>query len=372
MSISRRKFVTGVAAGTLVASTAKAGSVKHFPGHPDRRGLLHDTTLCVGCRSCEHACNEVNGQPQAGPPVDDKQVFEAKRKLDHTLYTVVNRYQEAQGNQPAIYRKHQCMHCNEPCCASVCFVSAFTKTPEGPVLYDPEVCVGCRYCVFACPYNALAYEYEDPLTPRVVRCTMCYPRIKQGLNPACADACPTGAIVYGKREDLLWVARERIRKNPGRYIDHIFGEKEYGGTSWLTIAGVEFSQLGLPEGLSHEPLPNLTTGFLSLAPLATAIFPTLLGGFYAFTRRREALAEQDKRAALEKAGAKARQEMEEKIAALKQEAERAQAYAVKQAVRDALREAERPPQPPPESPPPGTPQQPAKPPPPKPETGGGS
>ncbi|MBN1655627.1 MAG: 4Fe-4S dicluster domain-containing protein [Deltaproteobacteria bacterium] len=346
MSISRRKFVTGVAAGTLVASTAKAGAVKHFEGYPNRMGLLHDTTLCVGCRSCEFACNKVNDLPPPEAPVNDRLVFNAQRRNDETLYTVVNRYVEARDKQPAIYRKHQCMHCNEPCCASVCFVSAFEKTPEGPVLYNPDVCVGCRYCVFACPYNALAYEYNDPLTPRVVRCTMCYPRIKQGLNPACADACPTGAIIYGRREDLIWVARERIRKNPQRYIDQIFGENEYGGTSWLCLAGVEFSRLGLPEGLPTEPLPNLTTGFLSLAPLAAAIFPALLGGFYAFTKRREALTEEEKRAVQSEAEEKAKQEMKEKIAALKQQAERTQEYAIKQAVKDALREAAKPEVPP--------------------------
>jgi hypothetical protein len=173
---------------------------------------------------------------------------------------------------------------------------------------------------------------------------MCYPRIKQGLQPNCAAACPTGAIVFGQREELIWVARERIRKYPNRYIDHIFGEKEYGGTSWLCLAGVEFSKLGLPDNLPTEPLPNLTTGFLSLAPLAAAIFPALLGGFYAFSKRRDDLAEEEKRTALEATRAEAKQEMEEKVEALKQEAERAQAYAVKQAVKDALRETEKSPQ----------------------------
>ena len=336
MTISRRGFIKGAALGTVVAGTAKAGAVKHFAGHPGRMGLLHDTTLCVGCRSCEFACNQVNGLPAPEAPIDDKQVFEKRRRNDDTLYTVVNRY------EGGVYRKHQCMHCNEPCCASVCFVKAFEKTPEGPVLYDPDVCVGCRYCVFACPYNALAYEYGDPLEPRVVRCTMCYPRIKEGKNPACADACPTGAIRYGRREDLIEVARERMRKNPGRYIQHIFGEHEYGGTSWLTLAGVEFSKLGLPEGLSREPLPNLTTGFLSLAPLAAAIFPALLGGFYAFTRRREERAEEEKRTELEATRAEAKREMEEKVAALKATAKKQQEHAVEQAVKDALREAAKP------------------------------
>jgi Fe-S-cluster-containing dehydrogenase component len=349
MSISRRGFIKGAAVGTLVVGTAKAGAVKHFAGYPDRMGLLHDTTLCVGCRSCEFACNEANDLPPPAEPVYDQKVFEKTRRNDETLYTVVNRYQDAQDKQPAIYRKHQCMHCNEPCCASVCFVNAFEKTPEGPVLYDPEVCVGCRYCVFACPYNALAYEYDDSLTPRVVRCNMCYPRIKKGQNPACADACPVGAIRYGRREDLIKVAHERMRKYPGRYVNHIFGEHEYAGSSWLTLAGVEFEKLGLPKDLPTQPLPNLTTGFLSLAPLSAAIFPALLGGFYVFTKRRAAQAEEEKRAILEETRAQARREMDEKIAVLRQAAEREQKYAVELAVKDALRQAAKPPKPPPPS-----------------------
>lgn len=291
MTVSRRGFIKGVAAGTVaVAGSAKAGGA-HFNGYPGRKGLLHDTTLCVGCRACEHACNKVNKLEVPEAPVGDKKITQSHRRVSDKLYTVVNQYEKAAGSQPAVYRKHQCMHCNEPCCASVCFVKAFTKTPEGPVLYDPDVCVGCRYCVFACPYYALAYEYDDPLTPKVVRCTMCYDRIKKGQNPGCADACPTGAILYGDREQLLLVAHERMRKFPGRYVNHIFGEHEYGGTSWLTLSGIGFDKIDLPAYVTHDPLPNLTTGFLSLAPLVAAIFPGLLAGIYAFTRSRERHAE---------------------------------------------------------------------------------
>jgi C4-dicarboxylate-specific signal transduction histidine kinase len=179
---------------------------------------------------------------------------------------------------------------------------------------------------------------------------MCYPRIKEGKNPGCADACPTGAIRYGRREDLIKLAHERMRKYPGRYINHIFGEHEYAGTSWLTLAGVEFEKLGLPRDLSTQPLPVLTTSFLSLAPLAAAIFPVLLGGFYVFTKRRAARAEEEKRAILEETRAEAKREMEEKIAALKKAAEQEQKYAVEQAVKDALRQAAQPPPPPKEPP----------------------
>ena len=323
MTISRRGFLKGIAAaGPLAASSAEAGSTRHFSGHPGTRGLLHDATLCVGCRACEHACAEVNDNPAPSAPIDDKAIFDSRRRNDDELYTVVNRYREATDDQPAVYRKHQCMHCSEPCCASVCFVKAFVKTPEGPVLYDPDLCVGCRYCVFACPYYALAYEYDDPLTPRVVRCTMCYPLIKEGKTPACAEACPNGAIVYGDRAELLDVARQRIRKFPGRYINHIYGEHEYGGTSWLTIAGLPLSEVDLPENVTHDPLPNLTTGFLSLAPLVAAIFPGLLAGMHAFTRRREINDAEAKRELLAAEKARHSGELREALTAATTQAER--------------------------------------------------
>ncbi len=295
MKLSRRGFIAGVSAGALAAGTARAGAHKRFRGYPGRMGLLHDTTLCVGCRSCEFACTEVNDLPPPTQPVGDTRVFEKTRGPSDKLYTVVNRYGGGAGGSPVVFRKHQCMHCNEPCCASVCFVKAFTKTPEGPVLYDPSVCVGCRYCVFACPYYALAYEYGNPATPRVVRCTMCYPRIIKGQVPACAEACPTGAIQYGPREKLILVARERMRKWPDKYYPELFGENEYGGTSWLTLLARPPEQLGLPADLPYDPLPNLTTNFLSMAPLVAAIFPGMLGGFHAFAKRKQKVAEEKMR-----------------------------------------------------------------------------
>jgi formate dehydrogenase iron-sulfur subunit len=344
MSVSRRNFIKGAIAGSgaLVAGTAQAGGgAKHFAGHPGRFGLLHDTTRCVGCRSCEVACRLVNELPPAQEPVGDKTPFESRRRVTPTSLTVVNRYREPEAGRPAVYRKHQCMHCNEPCCASVCLVRAFSKTPEGPVLYDPSICMGCRYCVTACPYYALSYEYDDPLTPRVMRCTMCYPRIKQGKNPGCADACPTGAITFGKREDLIKVARSRIAKSPDRYIDHIFGEHEFGGTSWLTLAGVSFGELGLHEGATHTSLPEIGTEFLSVVPLVITIYPGLLMGFYAFSKRKDRLSEEQKKAAVVEALMKADEETKQKLAAAATKAGKDKEKAIAAAVKKALAEAEK-------------------------------
>ena len=346
MSVSRRNFIKGALAGgaALTASTAQAGGgAKQFAGHEGRFGLLHDTTLCVGCRSCEIGCQQVNGLEPSTVPVGDRAIFDKKRRVTPDSLTVVNLFHPAKDGRPAVYRKHQCMHCNEPCCASVCLVRAFSKTPEGPVLYDESVCMGCRYCVMACPYYALSYEYDDPITPRVRRCTMCYPRIKQGLNPGCADACPTGAILFGERADLIKVARERIRKSPDRYIDHIFGEWEFGGTSWLTLAGVSFGSLGLHEGATHTSLPEIGTGFLSVEPMVITIYPGLLAGFYAFSKRKDRLSEEQQKAAvveaLMQADEKTKQKLAEAAAKSGKDRERAVATAVKKALVEAEKKA---------------------------------
>ena len=157
---------------------------------------------------------------------------------------MVNKFTPVDG-RPPVFAKTQCNHCQEPACASACFVKAFTKTPEGAVVYDASVCVGCRYCMVACPFSVPAYEYNEPLTPRVMKCTMCHPRILEGKLPGCVEACPKQAMLFGKRKDLLKIAWERITAEPGRYVEHVYGEKEMGGTNWLYISGASFQKIGM-------------------------------------------------------------------------------------------------------------------------------
>ena len=349
MSVSRRGFLRalGAGAGLVVTAPARAGGgAKHFPGYAGRFGLLHDATRCVGCRSCEVACRRVNfpESPDAmEDPLDREQVFDALRGTTDEALTVVNRYQP-EGSSKPVFRKHQCMHCSEPCCATVCFVGAFEKTPEGPVKYHEDLCVGCRYCVMACPYQALSYEYDEPLTPRVMRCTMCYDRIKDGLNPGCADACPMGAITFGPREELIKVARERIRRHPDKYVDHIFGEHEFGGTSWLTLAGASFGELGLNDDAVHTPLPEIGSSYLGVVPAIITLYPGLLLGFYAFSKRKDKLARESEESAVTGAVAEAVAKGEAAVAkqleAAAKKAAKAKDSAVKVAVKKALAEAE--------------------------------
>ncbi len=343
MTISRRTMIGGLVGGAAALATGEAegGSHKRFEGHSGRFGLLHDSALCVGCRSCEVACAKVNDLPVPEIEPGDASVFEEMRRTTDKALTVVNRYLGPTDSRPAVYRKHQCMHCNEPCCATVCPVKAFEKTPEGPVLYNADVCMGCRYCVMACPYFALAYEYDDPLTPRVMRCTMCYPRLKDGLQPSCAEACPTGAIQFGEREELLKVARERIRKYPERYVDHIFGEHEFGGTSWLNLAGVEFDKLDLEGGVTYEPLPSIATSYLGVVPLVITIYPGLLLGMYAFSKRQEAVAKCEREDAVREAQEAAAAEANQKLSVASERAKKDKEKAIELAVKKALAEEQK-------------------------------
>jgi formate dehydrogenase iron-sulfur subunit len=295
MSISRRMFLRWLGAaslGSAVGKSAFAAGNKHFEGYTGSFGVLHDITLCVGCRSCEAACAKVNELPVPDKPFTDLSVLNEKRRTTATAYTVVNKHQ-VPGQKIPLFRKNQCNHCLEPACASACFVRAFKKTETGAVSYDPDVCVGCRYCMIACPFEIPAYEYNEPLTPRVMKCTMCYPRIINGQLPGCVEACPKEALTFGKRQDLIKIARERFRKYPGRYIDHIYGETEMGGTSWLYISSVPFSQVGMREDLGVTPAPELTSGVLSAVPLVVGLWPVLLMGIYSISKRKEIIFNQE-------------------------------------------------------------------------------
>jgi formate dehydrogenase iron-sulfur subunit len=292
LNFTRRRFMSTVAAigGALgvagLASKAKTAGAKEFDGFADSYGVLYDLTACVGCRSCEKACNEENKLPAPKVPFDDQSVFDEVRRPTVEAYTVVNRFPNPKDPDKPLYRKIQCNHCNEPACASACPIHAYTKTPEGPVTYDVNLCFGCRYCMVACPYYIPAYDYNSALEPRISKCTMCYPRVKQGRPTACSEACPTGALTFGKRSDLLKLARERIRTNPDKYVDHIFGETEGGGTSWLYISGVPFEHYGFPTDIQKTPLLENTKGFLGSVPLVFTIWPALFGMLYAANKQR--------------------------------------------------------------------------------------
>jgi Fe-S-cluster-containing dehydrogenase component len=284
MKLGRRGFfkvaaVTAGAAGASAASAASAAPAAQVAD--DGPAVLVDTTLCVGCRGCEAACSEANQLP---PPAEGEKVMEAKRETDIDVFTVVNKAEKAPGVER--YAKRQCLHCLSPGCASACPVKAMTKSPAGPVVYDATKCMGCRYCMIACPFEIPKYEYGS-LMPRVRKCTFCAERQAAGLAPACTEVCPSGALTFGKRREMLDAAKTRIYQNPGRYVHHVYGEHEAGGTSWLYISDVDFEKLALRTGVPERPIPELVQGALSAPPFVMTLWPPLLMGLYVFSRRRD-------------------------------------------------------------------------------------
>ncbi len=211
-------------------------------------GILVDLTKCNGCRQCEAACQEAAGfdAPTKEELLDDS-VFSEYRRPAPNRYTTVNRfYVGGEGASVApVYAKANCMHCNDPACASACLVGAMRKEPNGAVSYDAGKCMGCRYCMIACPFEMPTYEYDNTWTPRVRKCTLCFDKEHTDRNepPACVRVCPKQCLVYGRRSELLAQAHARIERYPEVYIDHIYGEYEAGGTSWLYISGVPFENL---------------------------------------------------------------------------------------------------------------------------------
>ena len=258
--VTRREFLklTGAAAGTAaLASTGAAASTGAHGSHldPDRVGVLADLTLCIGCRRCEWNCAQQNKLPYGSlQSCDDQAVLKEKRRPDEKHFTVINRYPAPTWREQPLDVKVQCMHCEKPACVSACIVGALEKNPKGPVTYDAWKCIGCRYCMVACPYQIPAYEYDNALTPKVMKCTLCPERtLKENRPPACVEICPREAIVYGKREQLLELAHERIAQHPDRYHPEVYGEHAVGGTSWPLLADRPATELGIPKLSDQSP-----------------------------------------------------------------------------------------------------------------------
>jgi formate dehydrogenase iron-sulfur subunit len=234
-------------------------------------GILFDTTKCIGCGACSDACKEQNKLP--GPVEEAPSAY--------TWTTVKER--------EGVYIRHLCMHCMVPTCASVCPVAALRKTPEGPVVYDADKCMGCRYCMMACPFDVPKYQW-DRAVPIIGKCIMCTDRVKQNESTACASACPAEATLFGSRADLLKEAKERIRKEPEKYLDHVYGLKEAGGTGVMMISSVPFEKLGLKSRLPDEPPAMRTWQVLSNIPDFVAVWGVFLYGVHWITARRETVA----------------------------------------------------------------------------------
>ena len=239
------------------------------------KAILYDATLCIDCKACEQACAERNKLPY-NDTIAAEQVQSA-----HKLTVVLDK-----GDK---FMRRLCMNCEDPTCASVCPVGAMRKTKEGPVIYEETRCMGCRYCMVACPFGVPKYQWNKVL-PAVCKCDMCSDRVLAGKMTACAEACPTGATKFGERDELIAEAKQRLHENPGKYVNHIYGLEEVGGTSVLLLSSVPFETFGYRTDLVREPLPLFTFRVLSRIPDIVGLGGVLRGGIWWITDRRTKVA----------------------------------------------------------------------------------
>jgi formate dehydrogenase iron-sulfur subunit len=233
------------------------------------RAILVDITKCIGCRNCEQACKQTHGFP-----------LDSEAKLSPTALTVV----EEHGDR---FVRRMCMHCEDPACASACLVGALKKTAAGPVTYEASKCIGCRYCLVACPFSVPRYEWTK-LAPLVKKCDMCAGRQAKGQPPACVEACPVQASIVGDRDDILEEAQRRILGD-SKYVKHIYGSDEAGGTSVFFISDVPFEKLGFVAA-PKQAMPVLTANALGDGPTVILVGGALLSGLYWITQRRALVA----------------------------------------------------------------------------------
>lgn len=252
--------------------------------------ILTDTTLCTGCETCVHACKQ---EYQLGPD----RPWRWRRKIDDLSSTRFCTIIRQPGN---VFVRQQCRHCHEPACASACIVGALKKEKTGAVTYDPERCMGCRYCMMACPFGVPRYSWEE-VVPLVTKCILCHPRIKEGKQPACTEACPYGATIFGTRADMIAEANRRIESSPGKYYTppgatepRLYGYDDVGGLSVLYLSNIslDFYPFVWRPNLGSEPLPALTWAALSkVPPVVVGVAATMSGIYWLIGRRMKLQAE---------------------------------------------------------------------------------
>ena len=285
--LSRRTFLKRLGASVafalmsqlLVDQAAPVQAGGEQAGQP--WAVLIDLTRCTGCNACVRACQESNQLPITDTP---------PQGFSSTVFTFVEARQvtTAGGDISDYHVKRQCMHCLNAACVSACPAAAMYKSEAGPVIYRPERCLGCRYCQAAWPFDVPSFEWENGVTPVISKCWLCYQRLEGEQKPACVEACPTGALRFGKRDALLAQGHAQIESDPDRYVDHIFGEFEAGGTSMLYLSDIPFADLGFPANLPDTAPPEETEKIMSTLPGVIAGVATLMAGTAMVTHHRQA------------------------------------------------------------------------------------
>ena len=271
--MNRRDFLKTVGAVGSSALLGDSAAAEGTGSETELMGVLVDTTRCIGCRTCEEICAETHGLPIPDiDSVDSDRVLLEHRNPSVTQFSVINMFE---GNGDDIYVKKQCMHCNQPACASACLTKAMLKTEDGPVIWREDKCMGCRFCMISCPFDIPKFEYDSPV-PKIQKCSLCADRVGEGGVPACVEACPMEALSFGTRSELIQEANRRISQDPDTYVPHIYGEHEAGGTGYLYLSRVPFEQVGFRADIETTSYPELSKDYLYAVPIVLTLWPAFL------------------------------------------------------------------------------------------------
>lgn len=311
--MKRRDFLKAAVGASALCGASIAEARPNLQPAPEAIGMLFDSTLCIGCKACVSACKEANHMPPV--VAGDADYYDSARDLSGKTLNVIKVYKDGKGeHKDAItdgfaFEKRSCMHCVDPGCVSVCPVTAMRHDPiTGIVSYHADACIGCRNCTVGCPYNVPQFEYDQTFG-QIQKCQMCnqagVERLDNGLTTACSDVCPTGATLFGSRDALLAEAKKRLGLKPGDiynyprgdvrqpyshhekviaadYQQHVWGEKEAGGTNVMHISSIPFDKLGMPplgersaasvaEGVQHTLYSYFALPAVALAGLTYVV-----------------------------------------------------------------------------------------------------
>jgi Fe-S-cluster-containing dehydrogenase component len=322
MAINRRDFLKVTAGSGLLLASGVSPAMAKKPLSPDAVGFLYDATLCIGCKSCMVNCKKYNSVPggalyEPGRTIPYErmsadEIYDAPVELSAKSLSIIKAYKNGTGmEQNAVengfsFVKNNCMHCLDPACVSVCPVGALLKEPgSGAVTYDQDKCIGCRYCQVACPFGVPKFQWEST-SPKIVKCQLCHHRYKDGGIAACCEFCPTGASIFGSVTALRAEAKRRlalkfgsdydyptntvgssnrVAKKVSKYLDHVYGLSEAGGTQYLLLAGVPFDLLGFNPEISDQAYPDLTWDYIRKLPVLIGVL--LAGGAASYYYNRD-------------------------------------------------------------------------------------
>ena len=270
---------------------------------PDARrmGFFTDTTVCIGCKACEVACKQWNDLPADGSDFRKGGSYDNTGALGATTWRHV-RFLELETDTDLvtwaadnatraavddfsnwIFMSDVCKHCTNAGCMDACPTGALIRSEFGTVVLQPDVCNGCGYCIPSCPFGVVARDHDDG---RAAKCTLCYDRLQDGLEPACAKACPTDSIQFGVHDDLVEVAQRRVAALHERGIEgaYLYGAGDPPETSLAGGLGAFFllteppERYGLPanaespiqENVVPATLAAVGAGLLAAAGVAAA------------------------------------------------------------------------------------------------------